>query len=233
MRREREPSFSVAREVAIGLSLYAVYMLVRKAVVHEEGEKTAFENAEKVVALEERAGIHIEAQLQRPLLRYPNALHVLGLAYAIANVGLTVGWLIRLFRRRDPSYHRLRSAAVLATLLAQPLFLRFPCAPPRRLDHIVDTISDVSGVDMDHGLIARFYDPLAAMPSIHVTYAVITAAGVQERSPSAWRRAASHLYAPLVTWIVFVTGNHYVLDAIVGGTIGKLSLAITRRLYRR
>jgi hypothetical protein len=67
-------------------------------------------------------------------------------------VGLTVGWLIRLFRRRDPQFHRLRSAAVLTTLGAQPVFLFFPCAPPRTLDHFVDTIVEVSGVDLDRGV---------------------------------------------------------------------------------
>ena len=105
------------------------------------------------------------------------------------NVGLSVGWLARLFFRRRPEFHRLRRAAVLTTLGAQPVFLLFPTAPPRTLDHFVDTIAEVSGFDLDSGLVAKLYDPIAAMPSIHVAYAVVTATGIAETSRSPLARA--------------------------------------------
>ena len=153
-----------------------------------------------------------------------------GAGGATLNVGLTVGWLIRLFARRDPEFHRLRRAAVIATLGAQPVFLFFPVAPPRTLGHFVDTIADVSGVDLDSGLIAKLYDPIAAMPSIHVTYAVVTAAGIAETSGSALARALAPAYPPVVTLVVFATANHYVLDAIAGATLGLAALRLARRL---
>src|SRR3546814_2592500 len=52
----------------------------------------------------------------------------------------------------------------ISTLGAQPVFFLFPCAPPRSLGHFVDTIADVSGFDLDAGVVAQLYDPLAAMP---------------------------------------------------------------------
>ena len=163
--------------------------------------------------------IHVEPQLQQLLLPRRRLVAVLNVAYVTLNVGLTVGWLIRLFRRGDPQFHRLRSAAVLTTLGAQPVFLFFPCAPPRTLDHFVDTIVEVSGVDLDRGVVARLYDPLAAMPSIHVAYAVVTAAGIAETSRSGAARALAPAYPPLVALVVFATANHYVLDAVAGGAL--------------
>ena len=222
--------FSARREVAIGLGIYAAYLTVRHLVVNEAGQRKAAENAERIVALERRLGIHVEPELQALFLSRRRVVAVLNVAYVTLNVGLTVGWLWRLFRRRDPEYHRLRRAAALATLGAQPVFLLFPAAPPRTLDHFVDTIADVSGVDLDKGVVARLYDPIAAMPSIHVTYAIVTAAGIAQTSRSPLARALAPAYPPAVAFVIFATANHYVLDAAAGAALGALGLKLARVL---
>ena len=66
---------------------------------------------------------------------------MLNVAYVFSNAALTVGWLMRLYGKRRPEFHRFRRAAVLTTLIAQPVFVLFPCAPPRSLDGFVDTMS--------------------------------------------------------------------------------------------
>jgi len=223
-------SFSARREVAIGLGVYSAYLLVRRLVVNEEGRRQAARNAERIVAVEERLGIHVEPELQALLLPRRRVVAILNVAYVTLNVGLTIGWLIRLFRRRHPDFHRLRRATALATLGAEPVFLLFPVSPPRTLEHFVDTIADVSGVDLDTGLIAKLYDPIAAMPSIHVAYAVVTAAGIAETSSSALVRGLAPAYPPLVAAVVFTTANHYVLDAIAGAALGLGALRIARLL---
>lgn len=228
--RARARPFSRRREVAIGLGVYAAYLLVRRLVVNDEGRRLAARNAERIVALERRLGVHVEPELQAWLLSRRRLVGGLNVAYVTLNVGLTVGWLVRLFRRRDPEFHRLRRAALLATLGAQPVFLFFPVAPPRTLDHLVDTIADVSGVDLDTGVIAKLYDPIAAMPSIHVVYAVITAAGIAQTSRSALARNAAPAYPPLVAAVIFVTANHYVLDAVAGAALGFAALRLARAL---
>jgi hypothetical protein len=155
-------------------------------------------------------------------------LGVLNVAYVVSNASLTVGWLMHLYARRHPEFHRFRRAAVLTTLISQPIFVLFPCAPPRSLDHMVDTIADVSGVDLDSGVVAQLYDPLAAMPSIHVAYAVVTAAGIADASASPTLRRLAPVYPPLVAAVVFVTANHYVLDAVAGAAVGALGLRLAR-----
>jgi len=222
--------FSGRREVAIGLGVYAVYLAVRQVVVNDEGRRKAAQNAERIVALERRLGIHVEPELQALFLPRRRVVAVLNVAYVTLNVGLTVGWLMRLYGRRDPEFHRLRRAATLATLGAQPVFLLFPTAPPRTLDQFVDTIADVSGVDLDKGLIARLYDPIAAMPSIHITYAVVTAAGIAETSRSPLARALAPGYPPAVAFVIFATANHYVLDAVAGAALGLAGLRLARAL---
>ncbi|MCL4290221.1 MAG: phosphatase PAP2 family protein [Thermoleophilia bacterium] len=228
VRKGRVRRFSVGREVAIGLGVYAVYLLARRAALRGDGRERAESNARRIVALERRLGIHVEPALQRTVLPQRRLVVALNLGYATLNVGLTVAWLIRLFHRRDHRFHRYRRATVVAMLGAQPIFLLFPVAPPRKLEHLVDTIAEVSGVDLDSGLIEKLYHPLAAMPSIHVTIAIVTARGLRETSASPLVRRLAPGYPLLVTAIVFVTANHYVLDAVVGGMLGRLALRLTR-----
>lgn len=227
-RERKRRRFSGRREVVIGLGVYAIYLLVRRAVVNERGRAQAKENAEKIVALERRLGIYVEPRLQARLLPHRHVVAVLNVSYVTLNVGLTVGWLIRLFRRRHPAFHRLRRAAVLATLGAQPVFLLFPVAPPRKLDPFVDTILDVSGVDLERGFVGQLYDPIAAMPSIHITYAVVTAAGIAGTSGSLAARSLAAAYPPLVALVIFATANHYVLDGVAGAMLGLAALKVSR-----
>jgi hypothetical protein len=227
-RTSKERRFSGRREVAIGLGVYALYLLASRRKRGEAGRLRAARNAERVVALERRLRIHAEPRLQAVLLPHRRVLGVLNVAYVVSNAALTVGWLMRLYAKRDPDFHRFRRAAVLTTLACQPVFYLFPCAPPRSLDHFVDTIADVSGIDRDTGAVAQLYDPLAAMPSIHVAYAVVTAAGIAEASESATLRALAPAYPPLVAAVVFVTANHYVLDAVAGAAVAAAALRLSR-----
>jgi hypothetical protein len=222
------PTFSGRREVAIGLGVYALYLGVRQVKLRRGGRERAARNAERIVALERRLRIDVEPVLQRLLLPRARLVAVLNVAYVTLNVGLTVGCLVRLYRRRDPRFHELRRAAVLTSLGAQPVFLLFPVAPPRSLEGFVDTIREVSGLDLDRGLVAEVYDPIAAFPSIHVAYAVVTAAGIARTTGMPWLRTGVPAYPPLVGLTVFATANHYVVDALGGAALGAAALRLAR-----
>jgi hypothetical protein len=215
--------FSPRREVAVALGAYAATLLVRAVVVNDRGRARADRNARKLVALERRLGIHTEPELQRLLLtRSQTAATALSVGYVTLNVIVTIGWLGLLFRRRDPSFHRFRRAIVLATLGAQPVFLAFPCAPPRSLDGFHDAVGRV--VDLDSGLIVRLYNPLAAMPSIHLAYAVVSSAGLRRAARSRLVRGGAVAYPPAVFFTVVATANHYMLDGIAGLALGLAAL---------
>jgi hypothetical protein len=214
-------AFSLKRELTVGLLVYAAYLLVRRLVLRSGGRDRARRNAERLVALEKDLHLDLEPAVQRGLLRFPRLVHGLNVGYGLFNVGLTMGWLVLLYRRRDPGYHRLRRACLLAHLGAQPVFLLFPTAPPRVLEGFVDTLSEVSGFDLEHPLLVRFYNPDAAMPSLHVAFAVVTAAAIAERADSRSIKAVAYAYPGLVTLVVAGTGNHYVLDAVGGAALGS------------
>jgi hypothetical protein len=214
------PRFSPRREIALVLGAYGLYLAVGRLVLRRDGRTRALRNAERIVALETRLRLDVERSLQRALLRRPRLVHGLNAGYAFFNVTLTLGWLAFLYRRRDERYHRFRRACLLTHVGAQPIFLLLPTAPPRTLPGFVDTLAEVSGVDLEHPLLVRFYNPLAAMPSLHVAFAVLMAGAIAERTSSVALGAAARAYAPAVAVVVAGTGNHYALDALAGAALG-------------
>ena len=219
------PRFSVRREVTVGLGSYAVYLLCRWAVVNDRGRRAALRNARRIVAVEERLGLHVEPHLQRAALPHTRALAIANVGYVTLNVVITVGWLALLYARRDPAFHRLGRAWALATVGPQPVFLVFPTAPPRALEGFTDTIRE-SGIDLDTGLVVRLYNPIAAMPSIHMTYAVIASSGIAQTARSPLVRRVALVYPPAVALIVMATANHFLLDVIAGIVMGRACLAL-------
>jgi hypothetical protein len=165
--------------------------------------------------------------VQRVALRIPWLVHALNAGYAVGNVALSVGWLMRLYHRRDPAFRSERRAAVLAFGAALPVFAAFPVAPPRTLDGFVDTMAS-GGWNLDDPRLVRFYNPVAAMPSHHVAFATVTGLGLARRSPSVAGKWSWRGYPLAVAGVVVATGNHFVADVATGAVIGL----IARRLAR-
>lgn len=220
------------REIALGLGTYAAYLLARRLAVSERGRERAARNAARVVGLERRLGLHVEPVFQRALVPRRRLCHLLNAGYVTLNVVLTVGLPMLLWARDDPRFPWLRRAVAFSILGASPVFVAFPCDPPRTLDGFSDTIKEVSGVDLDSGLVARLYNPLAAFPSIHMAFAVVTAAGVRATCDAPAVRAAAAAYPAAVAFTVFATANHFVVDALAGTALGLGALRVSRALER-
>ncbi len=213
------------REVAIGLGAYVSYLLVRRLVWNERGRARAMVNAQRIVNFERALHLDVEADVQRALLRVPGLVHALNAGYAAGNVALSVGWLLRLYRRRDPGFVLERRAAVTAFGAALPFFALFPTAPPRRLDGFVDTLGgDDAG--LDHPLLVRMYNPIAAMPSHHVSFAVVTGIGLARRASTRTSRVGWLAYPAVVAVVVLATANHFVADVIGGAVVGAVARGV-------
>ncbi len=108
-----------------------------------------------------------------------------------------------------------------------------PVAPPRLLaSGFTDTVSAQTFVDLDSPLVRAFYNPVAAMPSLHVGMAPVVAWALWALTPWAWSRALGLAYPVLVAVSIVVTGNHYVLD-ILGGLVVVLPAAAIASLLVR
>lgn len=207
------------REVALGLGSYGAYLAVRAAVWRQPGHTRARRNGERLLELEEKLGLAIERRVQQELDRFPRFQRVLSAGYAGFNVMASVGHLIWLWSRADPGFPRERRAALGVFLGALPAFLFVPTVPPRMLDGFTDTLAQ-GGMDLDSPFLLRFYNPIAAMPSHHVAFAVVTSAALADRVRPGLPRLAAQSYAPVVAFVVISTANHYVLDVLAGAALG-------------
>ena len=79
---------------------------------------------------------------------------------------------------------------------------------------------------MDSSLTTSFYNELAAVPSLHVGFAVAVGIAIAAvvRSPVA--RTAALLWGPAIALAVVATGNHYVFDIVAGVVASALGYGI-------
>src|SRR5439155_168561 len=118
---------------------------------------------------------------------------------------------------------------LLASGLALVGFLLYPTAPPRLAGvGIVDTVSG-GHVDLNRGLVSSLYNPYAALPSMHIGYALIVAAGLLRHGRRLLVRAIGALYPPFVLLVIVATGNHFFLDAAAGAVVAGLAESSGRR----
>ena len=119
---------------------------------------------------------------------------------------------------------------MLVNVIAFVVFWRYPVAPPRMLGGFTDVVASTHAIGSWHtGALASHANQLAAMPSLHIAWAV----WCTRRRVAAHQRAAAcarsrSLYPFVTGFAVLATGNHFLLD-IVGGAL-LVALAIGGRV---
>jgi PAP2 superfamily len=222
---------SLRIEAAGALTVYGLYELARGLVGADTTQADA--HAHRVVALERSLHLFVEANVQRAVQTLPGLTSRLGGAYLTLHLAVTGGVLLWLHRRRPEGFPFVRTALLLASGLALVGFLLYPTAPPRLAGvGIVDTVSG-GHVDLNRGLVSSLYNPYAALPSMHIGFALIVAAGLLRHGRRPLARAIGALYPPFVLLVIVATGNHFFLDAAAGALVAGLAAALAARLTRR
>jgi hypothetical protein len=158
---------------------------------------------------------------------------LLGTAYLTLHLIVTVAVLLWLHQRRPAAFAFVRTTLLLASGLALIGFLVYPTAPPRLAGiGIADTVSN-GHISLNHGLVSSLYNPYAAVPSMHIGYALVVAASLLRYGRQPLVRALGVLYAPVVLLVVVATGNHFFVDAAAGALVAGLAAAATAVLTRR
>jgi hypothetical protein len=165
-----------------------------------------------------------ERTVQQLVLPHPAVVEALNVFYAVVHVPALIIFLIWLYFRHGRAYPHWRNVGAILTgacLLIQMI----PVAPPRLLPELgfVDTaVRYGQSVYGPNGI--RIAPQLAAMPSVHVAWAVYIAVVVIAVSPSRWRWWVL-LHPALTVFAVVATANHWWLDGIVGAALLPLSMA--------
>ena len=206
---------------AVGLgALWFLYSAVRTLTA--DSFSLARENADRLIEFQNAIGLPSEAVVQRFLLDYEWLVRSANVYYFAAHFPAMLVFLLwAMFAKRE-FMPRIRWALIGSTMAGLVVHLAFPLAPPRmlRLSGFVDTAS-LFGPDPYALGIAKAANELAAMPSMHVGWALLIAMAVISVSSSRWRWAI--LAHPLITTaVVVVTANHYWTDVFAGAALATL-----------
>jgi hypothetical protein len=189
----------------------------------------AIAHAQGVLHLEQ--ALHLDPELA--LDRWLAGHHTLGLIlsdyYDNAHFVVTLGLLAFLWWRRADIYRPLRNLLVLVNVLGFIVFWRYPVAPPRMLAHqgFSDVVASSHAFGSWHtGALASQANQLAAMPSLHIAWALWCTLALWSISRRRSLRALAVLYPCLTGFAVLATGNHFVLDILGGVIVLALAAAI-------
>jgi hypothetical protein len=211
-------------QIGLFLLAYLVYSAARWLMVGDLA--SAQDHAAWIVDLEQDLGVATEASVQDALTG-TWILWLLNHAYIAAQLVVVPGALIFLYRRSRPVYHRLRNTILATWLISVPVYAAFPVAPPRLADMgLVDTISEQTGFAMDSNLTTAFYNELAAVPSLHVGFALAVGIAIASAVRNPLVKAAALLWGPAIGLAVVATGNHFVFDIAAGIVASALGYGV-------
>ena len=229
MARVRVPRY--VREILLVAALFLIYKVGRSLTAGDA--QVAIVHAYDVWDVERWLRLPDELDLQQLFLQWPRVIKVANAYYAWVHFPVTAVFLVWLYRRDHPGYVRIRNVMVLLTMSALALHVLVPLAPPRMLGSLgfVDTGALYGQSVYDSGAGAAISNQFAALPSLHVGWALVVAYGIITQLHTRWRWLAL-LHPALTTFVVVTTANHFWIDAIVAALILAVALAVVRPARR-
>src|SRR5215208_5004262 len=209
--------FDALRQLLLFASAYYAYRIVRGMV--DGKASAAFENARDIISAERSMHLFFEQDLQewamrdaRPIVDGANWM------YVNSHFVLTVGFLIWLYLARNEAYYLVRNMFMVAMGIALIGYVVSPTAPPRFMPEwgFQDTVTEWVGLQAANNANA-LYNPFAAVPSMHVAFALMIAV------PALYVIRNRVIRAFFAVYPVVVTGNHWWFDAFLGALVAGVS----------
>lgn len=208
----------LVRQLSLFGSAFLVYDLVRGGV---QGRATAaFEHARELISIERTLHVFVEPSIQA----WASGSHLLMVlaswVYLNAQLTVTVSALVYLYVRHNRSFYFVRNMLMIAMPIALIGYAVFPTAPPRFLPEwgFIDTVSDLTPISVSHSSasMSALFNPYAAVPSMHVAFALMIGWPLARLARTSAVRVLWLLYPFLIAFVIVVTANHFILDALLG-----------------
>lgn len=212
------------RELMLVGVLYLLYRTGRVAV--DAREELAREHADRIRDIQAWLHLPSEAAIQAAVSA-DGVLRAANVYYLSAHFPIMILFLVTGFLWRPRAeYCWARNLVVAQTLAALVIHLAFPLAPPRMFPEwgFTDTMETLGPSPYD-GPSGAAVNQFAAMPSLHVGWAVLIAYAVLRIGPSIFKPLAV-AHAVLTCVVVLITANHWWLDGLVGVALLGFALVL-------
>ena len=226
------------RQLLLGAAAYMLYELVRAIVAGNSlapGYKP-FGDATKIINFERLLHVFVEPNIQHWTQFHLHWLmDIADFTYLNAHYLVSIGALVFIYIRRNDSFYFIRNMFMIAMAIALIGYAVYPTAPPRLLPEwgFTDTIQQFTGITVERGAGSALLNLYAAVPSMHVCFALMIGVPMSRlvrRWPARW---AWRLYPVLITFVVVATGNHYFTDVFLGALTAGVSALLADRLLAR
>lgn len=214
------------RQILVFATAIYAYSVVRSLADDPGMTAAAFQHARAIIDLERALHLFVEPAIQSWASGSHAVTGVSSWIYLNAQTTVMVAALVWLYMFRNGSYYFVRNMLVMAMGIALVGYVLFPTAPPRFFAEwgFTDTVANFTGVPpIKSAAVNGLFNPYAAVPSMHVAIAVMLGWPL---SRLVRRRAAKVLwvaYPAVMTFVVVVTANHFLIDAALGGVTAALS----------
>lgn len=216
------PAASLVFELGLIFSLYAAWQYV--GTLKPGGVDGAISAAQWIVDFQAFLHWPAEQWIQSLALPHPWLIAFADWYYSSLHIPVFVVTLAWVLVRHRPDWPFARTTTALLT--GACLAIQFiPVAPPRLTPGlgIVDTALE-NGRSVYAAIPGA--NQVAAMPSVHMAWAALVALFIIVSARTAWRWWA--LAYPLLTlWVIVVTGNHFILDAVAALALLVIAVGIT------
>src|SRR4051812_7820813 len=220
-------------QILLFCGAYWLYRLVRGQVFDRSA--AAFEHAREVVNLERGLHVFAEPSIQAWAVGSGWVSDVGAWMYLNTHFVVTTCALAFIYLFRNEHFYFVRNMFMVAMGLALVGYIVYPAAPPRMLPGLgfVDSVADFTGVTAESSPVNALFNPYAAVPSMHVGFALMLAVPMLRMTRRRWARALWVLYPAVVTLVVVVTANHWVFDAVTGAAVAAVSALAAQALFAR
>ena len=233
------------REVLIVIVVDVVYETVRNLSAGKPDK--AYANALRIIDWQKSLGIWHEKGVQNFALDFTPLIVFANYFYGSVYVAATLFTLVFLYRRFPDDYPLFRNTLMIGTLGGLIGFALFPLMPPRLLDDtvllqginagnwfgFVDTLVQYPTFwSFNDETMKTISNQFAAMPSLHCGWAFWGCIALLPRMRNWWSKSLVILYPVMTVYVVVITGNHYVLDAVAGFALFTVAYLIARQFSR-
>lgn len=191
--------------------------------LHGDVRTAALHHAAWVVRIDHAMGVGWLATLAQWVAAHDLVADVLcgyyvGMHFAMVCVTLIALWVDGRF------YRWYRDALLLASVIAFVVFWAYPVAPPRLLSPVYpDSVKLV--LPFAYHAEAAAANLYAAVPSLHVAWAVWCTIALLTIVRRWWLRSLALAHTLLTVLTVMATGNHYLFDVLTGVALMVVSVA--------
>lgn len=217
-------------EASVAIAFYLMYDVVQAMTQSDQDEATA--HGLDIVHAEKTLHIWAEPDINHWATAHHWFALIAGYDYGIAHVFMTAAVLGFVWSRYPRVEIALRNTILGFSIAALFVYWQYPVSPPRFVvPGLTDTLTSNDILGSQHSY-HGFVNLYAAMPSLHVAWAVWCAAAIVLALRSPWRHFA-WLYPCWTTLVVVSTANHYFLDAAAGLGLAAVPLTVVSLRLRR